>query len=100
MSEPTMTSAAGTPPIETLTMPPSLTKPVPVMKTTVPGQELLLAVTTCGTAAFPPTQLVIVTAPAVPAATRPSATITERQNTLLSDTRVEALPLTWRALPP
>src|SRR6266446_6065523 len=100
MSAPTMTSDAGTPPIVTLTMPPSLTKPVPVIITTVPGQVLLLAVTTAGTAAFPPTQLVIVTAPADPAATSPNATSTERQSTVLSDTRFEALPLTSRALPP
>src|SRR5579864_9459523 len=73
LSEPTTTTPAGTPPIVTLTMPPSLTNPVPLIVTTVPGQ-LPAAVTNCGTEAFPPTQLVIVTAPADPAATRPSAT--------------------------
>src|SRR6266481_1677315 len=94
MSEPTMTSEAGTPPIVTLEMPPSLTNPVPVIITTVPGQAPPPAVTSVGTAAFPPTQLVIVTAPADPAATRPNATSTERQNAVLGDTRVEPLPLT------
>ena len=77
VSVPTTISPAGTPPIETLTMPPSLMNPVPVIFTTVPGQEPA-AVTTAGTAAFPPTQLEIVTAPADPAATRPSAPSSEK----------------------
>ena len=81
-------------------MPPSLTNPLPLIVTTVPGQ-VPAAVTTCGTAALPPTQLVIVTAPADAATPRPSATSTERQSAVLtSDTRVKALPLTSRALPP
>jgi hypothetical protein len=65
---------------------------------TVPGQPALLAVTTAGTAAFPPTQLVIVTAPAEPAATSPSVMSSRRLSAaVLSDTRVEALSLTSRA---
>src|SRR5213082_3041482 len=79
------------PPIVTLTM----------IMATVDAHARPPAVITCGTAAFPPTQLVMVTAPADPIATRPSVTSTERQSAVLSNTRVEALPLTSRSyLPP
>ena len=50
-----------------------LGQPVSEIMTTVPGQEAVLAVTTCGTAAFPPIQLVIVTAPAEPVAPQTAA---------------------------
>src|SRR3979490_1901946 len=99
MSEPTTISDAGTPPIMTLTTPPSLTNPVPVIITTVPGHEPL-AVTTAGTAAFPPIQLEMVTAPAEPVEASPSATSTERQNAVLRKILVEALLPTRRILPP
>src|SRR5262245_59685929 len=96
-SEPIVISPAGTPPIITLVIPPSLTKPEPLIVTTVPG-HVPAAVTTCGTAAFPPTQLVIVTAPADPATTAVSAAKAETQSAVLpSETRVRALPLTSRA---
>src|SRR5262249_54133642 len=62
---------------------------------TVPGQ-VPAAVTTCGTDALPPTQLVTVAAPADPAMTSPSAARTAKPETVLSDTRVK-LPLTSKA---
>src|SRR5262245_19048779 len=89
-----MTSFEGTFPIETPTTPPSLTKPLPVIITIVPGQFGLVAVTTWGTAAFPPPQLVMVAAPSEPATARPTATTTKRHPYCLSDTRVEPLPVT------
>jgi hypothetical protein len=51
-----------------------------------------------GVAPFPPTQLVIVTAPADAAAIAPSASSAEIQAAVRTHTRVEAFALT-RALP-
>src|SRR5262245_49225362 len=92
-SDPTITSEDGTPPMLTLTIPPSLTKPLPLIVVIVPGHVLLPAVTIAGVAPFPPTQLVIVTAPADPATTSPSAN-NERQPAIRIHIRVDALPLT------
>jgi len=97
VSEPIVTSPAGAPPMLTPVMPPSFTKPVPLIVMIVPGQ-LPAAVTTCGTEALPPTQLVIVTAPAEPAATSPTATSSEMLSARrLGDIRDKALSLTSRA---
>src|SRR5262245_22365952 len=94
MSEPTITCGDGTPPIVTLITPPSFTNPVPLIVVIVPGHEALLAVTIAGVAPFPPCQLVIVTAPAVPAAINPSANSNERLPAIRIHIRVEALSLT------
>src|SRR5262245_45505237 len=54
MSEPTMTSDDGTPPIVTDVTPPSLTNPEPLMVVMVPGQAPPPAVTMAGVAPLPP----------------------------------------------
>src|SRR4051812_16069437 len=100
MFEPTMTSDARTPPIVTFEIPPSLTKPLPLIVISVGGHAVPPAVTIAGVAPFPPIQLVIVAAPAVPATTRPNVASTAKQSKVLTNTGVELLLLTSRALPP